>query len=202
MSFAKKMARKKINKLRKDADAGARKGSHNRQDVLRSYYQQNVSDTKVWQDTICDMMILFCYALHREYGFSKKRLERFYEKAVLTSICLRGKYVTFPELEQILKDEAKYVYPHEEIDNQKYNHANKIRLKTIEEMSIIFYYSIWDVFGYANTRLKRLSKCMAAEATAMSEGKLTVADLERALKEKTGVNFDKDFSHLNEEETA
>ena len=202
MSFAKKMARKKLNKMRKDADAGARMQTNHQRDVLESFYRQNQSDTKIWHDTICDMMILFTYALYRTYNFKKRRIEKFYEKSVLVSQCIRSKHVTFEDLETILQDEAKYKYPHEELSGKKFSHDNKIRLKTIEEMSIIFYFAVYDLWGFCNKRLQKLSNCMAAEASCMSKGTLTIEDLENVLVKELDVTFDKDFSHLNESDIS
>jgi hypothetical protein len=75
-------------------------------------------------------------------------------------------------------------------------------LKTIEEMSIIFYFAVFDLYGFCNKRLQRLSNCMAAEASCMAKGTLSITDLENILVKELGVTFDKDFSHLNESDIS
>lgn len=206
-SFRRKANRKNLKNFKKDVNYSADLGHKSKHDVLVAYYHQNRADTKIWQETICDMMILFCYALYTEYGFARKRIERFYEKAVMISACLREKKVKLQELEQILRDEARYEYPHDAFCNH-YSHENQIRLKTIEEMSIIFYFSVYEIWGFQEKRLIRIQKRIAAEANALAEKKLTMEDLERVLHEKAKANFDKTFhpgivvEQVNEEETA
>lgn len=199
--FRRKSNRKNLKHFKKVVNYSAGLGQKSRNEVLHEYYKQNVNDTRLWQDTIIDMLIIFCYALNKEYGFGKTRVNRFYEKTASISQCVRLNYVTFAELEKILQEEAKYTYDHVDYSKENYSRENRIRLKTIEEVSVIMYFAMFEVYNFQAKRLKKIGACMAAETSAMAKGKITVADLEKVLDEKAHITFDKDFSH-KEEATA
>lgn len=150
---------------------------------------------------IADTLIIFIYSLNKVYGFGRKRIDRFFQKATLTSSCIRGGYVTFDDLQTMLKQEAKYKYYLMNINDLK-TREQKVKMRVIEEMTLIYIFSVMDVFEFREKRICRLVKAMGEIGQELTAKKYTIDDIEKYLWEKVHVNFDHDFSHVNNEGAA
>lgn len=71
-------------------------------------------------------------------------------------------------------------------------------MRVIEEMTLIYIFSVMDVFEFREKRICRLVKAMGEIGQELTAKKYTIDDIEKYLWEKVHVNFDHDFSHVNE----
>lgn len=200
-SFKRKTSRKNIKQVKHNMRCKNSLENKMKKQVAAEYFKQAINDRAIEEQTIADTLIIFIYALNKTYGFGKKRIDKFFQKAALTSSCIRGGYVTFDDLQTMLKQEAKYKYYRMNINNLK-NRQEKVRLRVIEEMTIIYIFSVMDVFEFKEKRIHRLVKAMGEIGQELTAKKYTIDDIEKYLWEKVHVNFDHDFSHVDEEGAA
>ena len=57
---------------------------------------------EMWLDTVLTMAVA---VLHDEFDFGKKRIQRFFDRYMLKSDCLRGGFVTWQDYTDTIKEE-------------------------------------------------------------------------------------------------
>lgn len=200
-NFKRKTSRKNIKQVKHNMRCKNSLENKTKKQVAAEFFKQAISDRAIEEQTIADTLIIFIYSLNKVYGFGRKRIVRFFQKATLTASCIRGGYVTFDDLQTMLKQEAKYKYYRMNVNDLK-TREQKVKMRVIEEMTLIYIFSVMDVFEFKEKRICRLVKAMGEIGQEPTAKKYTIDDIEKYLWEKVHVNFDHDFSHVNDEGAA
>ena len=94
-NFKRKTSRKNIKQVKHNMRCKNSLENKTKKQVAAEYFKQAINDRAIEEQTIADTLIIFIYSLNKVYGFGRKRIDRFFQKATLTSSCIRGGYVTF-----------------------------------------------------------------------------------------------------------
>lgn len=189
MSMASKMRRKMNRKIHQGERRALSEKRQAERAVKVAAYNKFVSNFNAETETMDNMLLLWLYSLYRVEGYVK-RLEPWYKKCELTSACIRGGYVTLPELAKILKDERGF----ELKDVSKpLKGESEIVLKTIDDMLILFSYVTYEAYRFKVPRIERLIKYIDKISKALIDHTLTVEEIEKTMKAKEIVLVRREF---------
>lgn len=181
MSFAKKLARKR-QKMGEKKIAGETKARNSAaRDTRHAFIRQNVTDSYVRLEAIQNVTTMFMAASRETFKFGRQRLERLLDRMKSYFECIRGGYVTMPEICQILRDEA-----HMDIRDERpkaMDHVKSIQYNVIDEMSAAFLLSIMDVYGYKATLMNRVYRAAADISVKLDKRIMGIKDVEAIVAE-------------------
>lgn len=181
----------KKQKKRSKGKSPAKQVHKNPNQILRDYRNANITDTQVEDRTKEDMTAMFLYGLWKEFGFGRSRLQRWYRQCVYQSNHIKENWVTIEEIKQGMEDEVRWEY--ERTDKAKYSHHNQIRIKTIEDITILFGYACHEEFGFGKKRLLRIRQAMRDYALALKKGEMSITGMLLELQDKAHVDLAHDF---------
>lgn len=189
MSMASKMRRKMNRKIHQGERRALSEKRQAERAVTVAAYNKFVSNFNAETETMDNMLLLWLYSLYQVEGYVK-RLEPWYKKCELTSACIRGGYVTLPELAQILKDERGFTLRDISTPVQG---ENRIVLKTIDDMLILFSYVTYEVYRFRASRLGRLVDYISKISNELENHRLTIEDIEKTMRTKEIVLVRREF---------
>lgn len=189
MSMASKMRRKMNRKIHQGERRALSEKRQAERAVKVAAYNKFVSNFNAETETMDNMLLFWLYSLYQVEGYVK-RLEPWYKKCELTSACIRGGYVTLPELAQILKDERGFTLRDISTSVQG---ENRIVLKTIDDMLILFSYVTYEVYRFRASRLGRLVDHISKISNELENHRLTIEDIEKTMRTKEIVLVRREF---------
>ena len=176
-SIARKLARKTM----KAAEQKTAVATRARRSVQHATTKQIIRDHVVVSEAYDNLMILFDVAVHRAFGWGKKMRTRLHAKMARHLLCLKGRMVTTPDIEKILRDEAGLDLDKCHIKAEPWDHDRKLQYSATDDMSAIFLLSIMDEFGYKKVRLSRVYNVAADIAHQVKTGATEWTALKREL---------------------
>ena len=105
-SFARKARRKNLKTFKRDVDYSVDVGTKAKAAVRHATTKQIIRDHGVVSEAYDNLMVLFDVAVHRAFGWGAKTRKRLHAKMARHLLCLKGRMVTTPDIEKILRDEA------------------------------------------------------------------------------------------------
>ena len=190
MSFAKKMARKKmkvlkkdVHDLKRDVKSGIRQERHlTTKEIIKSH--------AIAAEAYDNLVLIFDVAVHRKWGWGPARRQILHKKMAMHILCMKSGMVTTPDIEKILRDELGIDLEKRHLKAESWDREREIKYRVIDDMSAIFMLSLSDQFGYKRTALERVYDVAADVAAELKYRKKTIADLKAELngrkkKEKT-----------------
>ena len=185
VSMASKMRRKITKKIHKGERRAIQEKKQAERALKKEAYNRYVTQFNAETETMDNMLLFWLYSLYQVEGYVK-RLEPWYKKCELTSSCIRGGYVTIPELGKILKEERDFELedisgwtPTPDIRGER-----DIVLKTIDDMIIFFSYVTYETYRFKTPRLGRLIEYIGKISQKLTDHTLTFADIENTMKAK------------------
>lgn len=180
-NFARKARRKNIKTFKRDVDYSSSIGTKAKAAVRHATTEQIIRDHSVVSETYDNLMVLFDVAVHRAFGWGKKMRTRLHAKMAVHLLCLRGRMVTTPDIEKILRDEAGLDLDKCHIKAAAWDRDRKLQYSATDDMSAIFLLSLMDEFGYKKVRLSRVYNVAADIAHQVKTGATEWTALKREL---------------------
>ena len=177
-SIARKLARKTM----KAAEQKKAVATRARRSVQHATTKQIIKDHGVVSEAYDNLMILFDVSVHRCFGWGEKTRKRLHAKMARHLLCLKGRMVTTPDIEKILRDEAGLDLDKCHIKAEPWDHDRKLQYSATDDMSAIFLLSIMDEFGYKKVRLARAYETAADIAHEIRTGAVQWADVRHELE--------------------
>ena len=181
-SFARKTRRKNLKILKRDVDYSSSVGTKAKAAVRHATTEQIIRDHGVVSEAYDNLMTIFDAAVHKSFGWGKKMRTRLHAKMARHLLCLKGRMVTTPDIEQILRDEAGLDLDKCFKDAGGWTHNRRLQYTAMNDMSAIFLLSLMDEFGYKKVRLSRVYNVAADIAHEISTGAVEWADVRRELE--------------------
>ena len=167
-SIARKLARKTM----KAAEQKTAVATRARRSVQHATTKQIIRDYGVVSEAYDNLMILFDVSVHRCFGWGEKMRSRLHAKMARHLLCLKGRLVTTPDIEQILRDEAGLDLDKCHMQADKWDRQRRLQYSATDDMSAIFLLSLMDEFGYKKIRLSRAYDTAANIAHEVKTGKV------------------------------
>ena len=181
-SFARKARRKNLKTFKRDVDYSVDVGNNARAAVRHATTEQIIRDHSVVSETYDNLMTIFDAAVHKSFGWGKKMRTRLHAKMARHLLCLKGRMVTTPDIEKILRDEAGLDLDKCFKDAGGWTHSKRLQYTAMNDMSAIFLLALMDEFGYKKVRLSRVYNVAADIAHQISTGAVEWADVRRGLE--------------------
>ena len=183
-SFAKKLGReqKRNNKQFKAiAEHSKKKGDSAKRQVIHADSRQCVMDLAYRAEATQNILTIFLTAMHKKFGFGKKRLTQLDDKIFSYFDCIKKKKVKLCELEQILREETDLCIedePNRYTTNDRYRQISK---NVSDELSACFLLALLDEFGFKKKRLQDAYHAAANVANSLKTKEITLNDLRHEL---------------------
>lgn len=176
-SIARKLARKTMKMAASEKAVATR--AH--KSIRHATTKQIIRDHGVVSEAYDNLMILFDVAVHRCFGWGAKTRKRLHAKMARHLLCLRGRMVTTPDIERILRDEAGLDLDKCHMQADKWDRQRRLQYSATDDMSAIFLLSLMDEFGYKKVRLSRVYNVAADIAHQVKTGATKWTALKREL---------------------
>jgi len=155
--FLKKQKRKQEQRFRGLAEFSKKKGDDAKSTVRHLTTAEILYERACIEDAYDNCMMMFDAALKRGFKFSFNMRKRLHYKMSRYILCLKSKYVTVEELEQIIQQETKMNMEirHRPAD-PSWSTILKRQYQVVNEMTAVVLLALRDEFGWSKKRMERL----------------------------------------------
>ena len=121
-------------------------------------------------------MIIMDVTVNRVFGWGKKNALRLRKKMYTHMECIKRKYVTVAEIEDIILDEL-WIDLTKKSDVSEWDMLSRVRYETICEMTAVFLLALHDEFGIGQKRAARAYRVLEDLGNDISTGKVTLDEM-------------------------
>ena len=121
-------------------------------------------------------MIIMDVTVNRVFGWGKKNALRLRKKMYTHMECIKRKYVTVAEIEDIILDEL-WIDLTKKSDVSEWDMLSRVRYETICEMTAVFLLALHDEFGIGQKRAARAYRVLEEISDDISTGKVTLDEM-------------------------
>lgn len=121
-------------------------------------------------------MIIMDVTVNRVFGWGKKNALRLRKKMYTHMECIKRKYVTVAEIEDIILDELRIDLT-KESDVSEWDMLSRVQYETVCEMTAVFLLALHDEFGIGQKRAERAYRVLEEIGDAISSGKVTLDEM-------------------------
>lgn len=175
-----RLARAMKRKAEKSAAVGelrAAKGfARARKTVYHATTEEIVRCKKARKETETASMIIMDVAVNRVFGWGKKNALRLRKKMHTHMECIKRKYVTVAEIEDIIQDELRMDLT-KEPDVSEWDMLSRVQYETVCEMTAVFLLALHDEFGIGQKRAARVYRVLEKIGDDISTGKVTLDEM-------------------------
>lgn len=175
-----RLARAMKRKAEKSAAVGelrAVKGfARAKKTVYHATTEEIVRCKKVRKETETTSMIIMDVAVNRVFGWGKKNALRLRKKMHTHMECIKQKYVTVAEIEDIVRDELRMDLT-KESDVSEWDMLPRVQYETVCEMTAVFLLALHDEFGIGQKRAARAYRVLEDLGNDISTGKVTLDEM-------------------------
>ena len=160
--------------------------SLSKQEAIRKFQLANMTEAQITAWAVSDLIKVFMNVLHhmKSDPFGKTRLQRVYDKMKSLDSDLAADYGTFADMEEQLQLESKA--PLDKAAAEKLvKHAErytKITYNTQNYLSVLFMFSLLDLFGWKKKKIMDINHTCAEIAKRLENGKLQMREIELDLE--------------------
>lgn len=181
MSFAKKMARKKLNKFKKLVDRSVDLGQRAE---AKAEYASWKNDRRVIRQTEYECTVVFLYVIYKQHGFCYKRLKRIYDRAMVQLDCFEEGRITVQDLENLLAEEVGLEFNKNDVETYQLNMESRLRYNVLNAYMAAFMFACYEEFGWKKKRLQMLIEGWIVIAQGVKQGHLDFDAIVNELAEK------------------
>lgn len=175
-----RLARKMKRKAEKSAAVGelrAAKGFARAKKTVRHVTTEEiVKREKTRKETETASMIIMDVTVNRVFGWGKKNALRLRKKMHTHMECIKRKYVTVTEIEDIILNELGIDLT-KKSDVSEWDMLSRVRYETICEMTAVFLLALHDEFGIGQKRAARAYRVLEEISDDISTGKVTLDEM-------------------------
>ena len=131
---------------------------------------------KARKETETASMIIMDVAVNRVFGFGKKNALRLRKKMNSHMECIKRKYVTVAEIEDIIRDELRMDLT-KESEVREWDMLSRVQYETVCEMTAVFLLALHDEFGIGQKRAARAYRMLEGLGNDISTGKVTLDEM-------------------------
>lgn len=155
--FLKKQKRKQEQRFRGLAEFSKKKGDSAKTTVRHLTTAEILYERACVEDAYDNCMMIFDAALKRGFKFSLNMRKKLHWKMSRYILCLKNKYVTVSEMEQIIEQETKMDMGcrHRPADSS-WTTILKRQYQVVNEMTAVTLLALRDEFGWSKKRMERL----------------------------------------------
>lgn len=131
---------------------------------------------KARKETETTSMIIMDVVVNRVFGWGKKNALRLRKKMYTHMECIKRKYVTVAEIEDIIRDELRMDLT-KEPDVSEWDMLSRVQYETVCEMTAVFLLALHDEFGIGQKRAARAYRVLEDLGNDISTGKVTLDEM-------------------------
>lgn len=131
---------------------------------------------KTRKETETASMIIMDVAVNRVFGWGKKNALRLRKKMYTHMECIKRKYVTVAEIEDIIRDELGMDLT-KESNVSEWDMLSRVQYETVCEMTAVFLLALHDEFGIGQKRAARAYRVLEEIGDAISTGRVTLDEM-------------------------
>lgn len=121
-------------------------------------------------------MIIMDVTVNRVFGWGKKNALRLRKKMYTHMECIKRKYVTVAEIEDIILDELGMDLT-KKSNVSDWDMLSRVRYETVCEMTAVFLLALHDEFGIGQKRATRAYRVLEGIGDDISTGKATLDEM-------------------------
>lgn len=138
--------------------------------------EEIVKREKTRKETETASMIIMDVVVNRVFGWGKKNALRLRMKMYAHMECIKRKYVTVAEIEDIIRDELRMDLTNES-DVSEWDMLSRVQYETVCEMTAVFLLALHDEFGIGQKRAARAYRVLEDLGNDISTGKVTLDEM-------------------------
>lgn len=175
-----RLARAMKRKAEKSAAVGelraAKDYARAKKTVRYAMTKEIVMREKVRKETETASMIIMDVTVNRVFGWGKTYALRLRKKMYTHMECIKRKYVTVAEIEDIIRDELRMDLT-KESDVSEWDMLSRVQYETVCEMTAVFLLALHDEFGIGQKRAARAYRVLEEIGDDISTGKVTLDEM-------------------------
>ncbi len=184
MRLARKMKRKAMKSAVVGEQRAVKDVARVKSAVRHATTREIVVKENIRLEAMTNIMVTMDVTVNRAFGWGRKNILRMRKKMHSQMECIKRKYVTVEELEDIIRDELDIDFRIKP-DSADWDMSRRVQYGVVREMSAIFILALRDEFGMGTKRTERAYQVLADIWDDINAGNVTIADM-RAERDAIG----------------
>ncbi len=184
MRLARKMKRKAMKSAAVGEQRAVKDVARVKSVVSHVTTRELVVKENIRLEAMTNIMVTMDVTVNRAFGWGRKNILRMRKKMHNEMECIKRKYVTVEELEDIIRNELDIDFRINP-DSADWDMPRRVQYGVVREMPAIFIMALRDEFGMGTKRTERAYQVLADIWDDINAGKVTIADM-RAERDAIG----------------